>query len=102
MIKDVLADTTGAKVISALLGLGLAVIFRKTCKGDRCVVVNGPSKEVIDKYYFKLEDACYKYKPYAVNCETGNKTNGKSKKKKSRHGGEKDDTAMTDQPQQWQ
>jgi len=73
MIKDVLTDSTGAKVISVILGLGLAVIFRRSCKGNRCVVVNGPGKEAIENYYYKLEDTCYKYRPYVVDCEDGEK-----------------------------
>jgi len=69
MIKDLLNDSTGAKVVAILLGIGLDAIFRKSCRGDKCIVIKSPGREVIGGYYYKLEDDCYKYTPYAVACD---------------------------------
>ena len=69
MIKDVLNDNTGSKIVSVILGVGLAAILRQTCKGDRCVVVRSPGLKDIQNNYYKLGEDCYRYKPYPVNCE---------------------------------
>jgi hypothetical protein len=42
MIKDVISDSTGSKIIAIILGVGLAAIFRRSCRGDKCVVVTSP------------------------------------------------------------
>ena len=68
-MRDIVTDATGAKVVAVILGFGLAAIFRRACKGNKCVIVKSPGKEALDKYYYKLEDDCYKYTPYAVKCE---------------------------------
>lgn len=59
---------TGSIVVSVILGLGLAAIFRRACKGDRCIVIKGPMPADINKFVYKIEDDCYKYTPYAVHC----------------------------------
>lgn len=59
----------GPIVISVLLGLGLAAMFRRVCRGDGCVVVKAPDlKEVQDSVY-RYGDACYKYTPHATPCQ---------------------------------
>ena len=69
MIKDVLNDDTGSKIVAIILGIGLAAILRRTCKGNRCVVVHSPGHKDIMNNYYKLGESCYRYKPYAVDCE---------------------------------
>lgn len=69
MITDLLESKAGQIIISIILGLGLATIFRKACKDNSCVVVKGPSLKDVEKYYYKLEEDCYKYTPYATKCE---------------------------------
>lgn len=68
-IESLLQDRIGSIIISILLGLGLAIIFfRRVCKGDECMVVKSPGSAVTQDRYYKLEDDCYKYVPYAVKC----------------------------------
>ena len=59
----------GRILISVLLGLGLASLFRKVCSGKSCVIVQGPSPEETQKYYYKIDEDCYKYTPYVTSCE---------------------------------
>lgn len=67
-VTSVLRDPIGSAIISVVLGLGLAVIFfRRVCRGEQCVVVKGPGREVRGNMY-KLEGECYKYVPEAVDC----------------------------------
>jgi hypothetical protein len=70
MLAKVMEDPIAAAVISAILGLGLAAIFRSVCKDGSCVVVKGPSVKSVDGTYYKIEESCYKYTPYVVDCKT--------------------------------
>lgn len=69
MIKELLETNHGQIILSIILGIGLATIFRKVCQGNSCLVVKGPSLEDVKKYYYKFEDNCYQYKPYASKCD---------------------------------
>ena len=68
MIGRILDSKMGQILISIILGLGLATVFRKVCK-DNCVVIKGPSFEEIKKYYYKIDDNCFKYTPEATECK---------------------------------
>lgn len=67
-------DRLGAKLISLLLGLGLAAVFRQSCRGNGCVVVTSPPKDVVAKQVYELDGECYKYQPYTVQCKEGGDT----------------------------
>ena len=69
MIKDLLETRMGQIIISIILGLGLAAVFRQVCKGPNCVVVNSPDVNELEKYTYKLNDECFKYTPYPAACE---------------------------------
>ena len=79
-LLEALKHPVGNILISIILGLGLAAIFRKVCNEGHCVIIKGPSyKEIKDKV-FVFEDKCYKYTPKAVSCKnpdqsTNNKDN---------------------------
>lgn len=55
-------------IISVLLGLGLAALFRHSCKSNSCVVIKGPDKQDVTDYYYKLDDVCYKYEEVPSKC----------------------------------
>ena len=42
MILDVLKTERGRIVMSIVLGLGLAVMFRRICSKDTCLIIKGP------------------------------------------------------------
>ena len=69
VLKDVLDDPTGSKIVSAVIGLGFALMFQKICKGNNCVIIQGPNPKEVEENYYKIEDQCYKYKPYPVHCD---------------------------------
>lgn len=71
-IQRLFYEKEGQIVVSALFGLALALIFRRVCK-DNCVIYYAPNTKDIENKVFKLEDTCYKYKPYAVKCNTNEK-----------------------------
>ena len=55
-------------IVSIILGLSLASMFRKICNENNCLVIKGPKLKQMNKYY-RIDKTCYKYKPYPVDCE---------------------------------
>ena len=68
--QRLLNTPTGQMLISILLGLGLATLFKKTCADDKCLVFNGPVIEDIEDKTFKHSDKCYKYKSEPGKCDS--------------------------------
>jgi hypothetical protein len=68
IVKKMLNDTGGSIIISIILGLGLAAMFRRACRGDNCMIIKAPSSKEVSKYVYRLDDACYKYTPEVVDC----------------------------------
>jgi hypothetical protein len=73
MINRILEHPVGSVVVSIILGLGLAALFRKACTDNRCIVIKGPPVKEIQQFHYKLNDDCYKYEPYVVDCEENDK-----------------------------
>jgi hypothetical protein len=67
-MKVVLENKVGKTIISIILGLGLASLFRRACKNNNCIVIKGPNPNLIKGKTFRYEDKCYKYNPKATNC----------------------------------
>lgn len=70
-IKRVLNDNAGSIMISVILGLGLAAIFRKACSGGSCIVVRHPDLGELKKYVYRMDGSCFKYTPHVVPCPVG-------------------------------
>lgn len=69
IIDKIFYTSTGQLIISAVFGFALAIMFRKVCKGD-CTMYFSPHVDEIEGKVFKLEDTCYKYTPYIVDCKS--------------------------------
>lgn len=67
-ITDALSSKTGSYIISVILGLGLAALFRKACKDNNCIVIKGPNLEEINKFYYKINNECFRYSPVFTEC----------------------------------
>ena len=49
-------------VISVIVGLGIASLFKKTCQGRNCIVLRQVSdKEFIENNNYKFGNDCYKF-----------------------------------------
>lgn len=68
-IKTMLSTPSGSIIISILLGLGLAAVFRRACNGNRCIVIKGPSPSEVAQNYYKVNSNCYKYTPVFTECD---------------------------------
>jgi len=63
----------GQTLVSILLGIGLATMFREVCEGKNCIVFNGPVISEIDGKTYKYDDYCYKYELASVKCNPAKK-----------------------------
>lgn len=66
---QLLKSDTGRKVVSFVIGLGLAALFRNVCKDGNCIIVQGPPLEEVENKIFKMESKCYRYKAEAAKCD---------------------------------
>lgn len=65
---------TGKYLMSILLGIGLATLFRSVCKGSRCNVIKAPPMEEIDGQIYKMDNKCYEMKRNSITCDSKRKT----------------------------
>jgi hypothetical protein len=72
-LREKLKSYEGKVLMSILLGLGFATLFRQVCKGKNCVVFYAPKEKKIENKVFKHDNKCYKYSLETTNCNTKNK-----------------------------
>lgn len=68
-LKDIINSTRGKYVLSLLLGLGLATLFRRACKDRNCLVFKAPKMSEIKGKIFAYGDKCYKYNENNSTCK---------------------------------
>tara|TARA_E500000178_G_scaffold276858_1_gene275865 strand:- start:29 stop:235 length:207 start_codon:yes stop_codon:yes gene_type:complete len=57
-------------IVSIILGLGIATLFRKVCEGRNCIIIKGKSPADVEKNSYRYKDKCYKYKSVSAKCRT--------------------------------
>jgi hypothetical protein len=70
-ITSIVDSEKGQILISIVLGLGLASLFRKVCTDGNCIVIEGPPLEEVENKIFKQESKCYRYKAVSTQCKKG-------------------------------
>tara|TARA_B110000259_G_C13711591_1_gene280650 strand:+ start:129 stop:380 length:252 start_codon:yes stop_codon:yes gene_type:complete len=69
--ENILNNGLGSIIISIILGLGLASLFKKVCKND-CIIIKVPNyKKIKDKIY-EWDNECYKYDKINIACTKKN------------------------------
>ena len=68
--KRLLETETGRIIVSIILGLGLATIFRKICTDGTCIDFHGVVVGDLDSKVYRHDDRCYKYRPQTATCNT--------------------------------
>ena len=68
-MKDLFKDETGRLIISILLGLGLAALFRRVCKDKKCMIIKCENPQEVQEKVYRHNEKCYKYKSYTVTCD---------------------------------
>ena len=71
--KRLFYSEIGKNMISIVLGLVLASLFRKVCNDKNCIRFNGPVITDIEDKTFKHGDKCYKYSTQSDKCDTAKK-----------------------------
>jgi hypothetical protein len=69
MLADLLEHPTGRIVVSVILGLGLASMLRRVCRGQSCFVIRGPPHADLKKYVYELDGQCYRYSAVSTQCK---------------------------------
>ena len=64
----------GRMIISILLGLGLATLFRKACVDGSCLQFNGPVISEVDGKTYQFGEYCYKYELQPSQCDNKRRT----------------------------
>ena len=73
-LKKIINSSQGKIVMSIILGLGLATLFKRVCKGKKCVIFEKASADEIDDKVFKYDDKCYKFKLENTTCDKNKRT----------------------------
>ncbi len=68
-IQKIINSTRGKYVISVLLGLGLATLFRKACTNQNCLVFKAPAMNEIKGKIFQFDNKCYTYQEKHASCD---------------------------------
>ena len=68
-LTRLLSTKFGRIMISILLGLGLATLFRKACKDKSCLSFNGPVISEVDGKTYQFGEYCYKYELMPSKCD---------------------------------
>lgn len=68
VIERLFYSEGGRMVVSVILAMGLAMLFRRVCHGKHCIVLKVPPMDEIAANAYDLEGDCYKYHPVAVKC----------------------------------
>jgi hypothetical protein len=55
-------------LLSALLGFGLAAIFRPLCKGPDCIIMRGPPVGDIRGAVYQFGSRCVEFEPKPIEC----------------------------------
>ena len=75
-LKNIINSNTGKIIMSIILGLGLATIFRSYCNEKKCYIFLSKKPENVENKIFKEDNKCYSYNLKSTSCN--------SKKKKVR------------------
>ena len=75
-LRRLIYSDVGRYVISILLGLGLATLFRKVCNDRSCLVFHAPHINKIKGQVFDFDGKCYTFEEKAERCDKNKKILG--------------------------
>lgn len=67
-LSRMLHSTSGRYVMSVILGLGLASLFRRLCENSNCIVFYAPPFDEIKKTVYEQDSICYEFVPMNTKC----------------------------------
>ena len=72
-VRRLIYGDAGKIIISIILGLGFATLFRKVCKDRDCIIFKAPDINKIKNQIFKFQDKCYTFKENIEKCDNRKK-----------------------------
>ena len=72
-LKRLIYSDVGRIVISIILGLGLATLFRRVCRERNCLVFHAPQMNKIKGQIFTFKDKCYQFEEEIEKCDDNKK-----------------------------
>ncbi len=72
-LRRLIYSEVGKYVMSILLGLGLATLFRKVCNDRSCLVFHAPHINKIKGQVFDFDGKCYTFEEKAERCDQNKK-----------------------------
>jgi hypothetical protein len=72
-LRRLIYGDVGKIIISIILGLGLATLFRKVCKDRDCIIFKAPDIKKIQNQIFKFDKKCYKFEENIEKCNNNKK-----------------------------
>ena len=75
-LRRLIYSDVGRYVISILLGLGLATLFRKVCNDRSCLVFHAPHINKIKGQVFDFDGKSYTFEEKAERCDQNKKILG--------------------------
>jgi len=67
-IVTAIHTTNGQYIISFILGIGMASLFRKICNERNCLVFKAPNFDEVTKNVYTYGDKCYSFTKDSVAC----------------------------------
>ena len=67
-IVTAIHTTNGQYIISFILGMGIASLFRKICKDRNCLVFKAPDFDEVAKNVYTYDNKCYSFTKNSVTC----------------------------------
>ncbi len=67
-IRRLIYSKFGRYLISFILGMGLASLFRRACRDRNCLKFVAPPFNKIDKQIFQYNNKCYLFEQGAATC----------------------------------
>lgn len=72
-LQKLLVTPVGRILLSIILGIGFACMFRTACTDKECIHFQGPVISEIDNKIFKHDEKCYIYVPVTTKCNAESK-----------------------------
>ncbi len=66
--SKIMASPGIATLVSFMLGVGIAAMFRPVCRGPECILLRGPPVQEIRDAVYQFGAKCVEFKPRAVEC----------------------------------
>ena len=69
-IRNMLKNKNSQIIFAIIWGFGLASLFQRVCKGNRCIIIKAPPPNEIVGETYKFNDKCYNYTQKPTKCNT--------------------------------